>query len=106
MLAALLLVPVAYAQAPTAVSEVEQASNQPGAYYARQPQTESLDLHMYERIRTEGMTHGHAMDFGSALCGRNRPAPDRLTEHEESERVDARHADQDRPCECASGRLG
>jgi hypothetical protein len=33
-----------------------------------QPATESLDLTMYGRIRAEGMTHGRALDFASALC--------------------------------------
>jgi carboxypeptidase Q len=40
---------------------------QPGSYYGPQPATESLDLSMYARIRNEGLTHGHAMDFASAL---------------------------------------
>jgi carboxypeptidase Q len=29
---------------------------------------EHLDLGVYERIRTEGLTHGKAMEFASALC--------------------------------------
>jgi hypothetical protein len=41
---------------------------EPGGYYAHQPGTEALDLNMYERIRAEGMTHGHAIDFASALA--------------------------------------
>jgi hypothetical protein len=41
---------------------------QRGRYNAPQPGTEIVDLTMYERIRAEGMTHGHAMDFASALA--------------------------------------
>ncbi|WP_103932977.1 M20/M25/M40 family metallo-hydrolase [Bryocella elongata] len=37
------------------------------SYYGPQPATESLDLTMYQRIRTEGMTHGKVMDFAAAL---------------------------------------
>src|ERR1700759_4127130 len=37
------------------------------SYYGPQPPLVSLDLSMYERIRTEGLTHGHAMDLASAL---------------------------------------
>ena len=37
------------------------------SYYGPQPPLESLDLSMYERIRAEGLTHSHAMDFASAL---------------------------------------
>ncbi len=32
-----------------------------------QPATESLDLTMYSRIREEGLTHSHIMEFASAL---------------------------------------
>ena len=41
---------------------------QPGGYYSLQPAVEHLDLSMYERIRAEGMMHGKAMDFASALA--------------------------------------
>src|SRR5271156_5922284 len=32
-----------------------------------QPATESLDLGMYARIRTEGLDHSHIMEYASAL---------------------------------------
>src|SRR5579871_2826176 len=36
-------------------------------YAEVQPATETLDLAMYQRIREEGLTHSHVMEFGSAL---------------------------------------
>ena len=42
------------------------ATEQP-AYEQAQPATEALDLTMYGRIREEGLTHSHVMEFGSAL---------------------------------------
>src|ERR1700679_580904 len=49
-------------------------SNKPaeaGGYdYSRpepQPNTEALDLGMYARIREEGLTHSHVMDYAGAL---------------------------------------
>ncbi len=41
---------------------------QPGGYYGLQPSIEALDLSMYGRIRNEGMAHGMAMYFASALA--------------------------------------
>ncbi|HME37212.1 MAG TPA: M28 family peptidase [Candidatus Sulfotelmatobacter sp.] len=37
------------------------------SYELRQPATESLDLTMYQRIREEGLSHSHVMEYGSAL---------------------------------------
>ena len=48
-------------------ANAQRKGMQPGGYYGLQPATESLDLSMYERIRSEGMTHGKVMDFASAL---------------------------------------
>ncbi|KAA6461211.1 M20/M25/M40 family metallo-hydrolase [Acidobacteria bacterium AB60] len=36
-------------------------------YAEVQPATENLDLAMYQRIREEGLTHSHVMEFASAL---------------------------------------
>jgi carboxypeptidase Q len=47
---------------------VEVKGRQPGSYYGQQPAMESIDLNMYGRIRAEGMAHGRAMDFASALA--------------------------------------
>jgi hypothetical protein len=33
-----------------------------------QPASETIDFAMYERIRAEGLAHGQAMNFASALC--------------------------------------
>ena len=37
------------------------------SYELPQPQRESLDLGMYQRIRYEGLEHSHVMDYASAL---------------------------------------
>ena len=37
------------------------------SYELPQPATETLDLTMYQRIREEGLSHSHVMEFGSAL---------------------------------------
>ena len=69
LLAAILVAPIAttYAQKAATETTSEKKGIQPGGYYGTQPAVESLDLSMYERIRSEGMTHGKAMDFASAL---------------------------------------
>jgi hypothetical protein len=38
------------------------------SYELPQPAKENLDLAMYQRIREEGITHSHVMDFASALA--------------------------------------
>jgi hypothetical protein len=56
------------AEPPTgAAAGAETKGVQPGGYYGPQPAVESVDLSMYERIRAEGLNHGKAMDFASAL---------------------------------------
>ena len=37
------------------------------SYELPQPAKENLDYAMYQRIRDEGLTHSHVMDFASAL---------------------------------------
>ena len=37
------------------------------SYELSQPATETLDLTMYQRIREEGLTHSHIMEYASAL---------------------------------------
>ena len=41
-------------------------ANQP-SYELPQPQQETLDLNMYQRIRIEGLDHSHVMEYASAL---------------------------------------
>ncbi len=41
-------------------------ANQP-SYELPQPQRETLDYAMYQRIRTEGIGHSHVMEYASAL---------------------------------------
>jgi hypothetical protein len=54
--------------APVTEMSAEKKGMLPGGYYAAQPATEDLDLNMYARIRTEGLTHGKVMEFGAALA--------------------------------------
>ncbi len=37
------------------------------SYELPQPATENLDLTMYQRIRDEGLSHSHVMDYASGL---------------------------------------
>src|SRR6185312_6750368 len=58
----------AAAPEPKTETQVEHKGDQPGGYYGAQPPTENIDLTMYSRIRTEGLTHGKVMQFGAALA--------------------------------------
>jgi carboxypeptidase Q len=58
-------VPVAFAQAKKAVAATPAAAVP--SYYGPQPATESLDMNMYARIRTEGLQHSHVMEYISGL---------------------------------------
>ena len=49
-------------KAKAAAAEADQPS-----YELLQPAKENLDYTMYQRIRDEGLTHSHVMDFASAL---------------------------------------
>src|ERR1035437_7968664 len=40
------------------------------SYELAQPATENLDYTMYQRIRDEGLSHSHVMEFASALMDR------------------------------------
>jgi carboxypeptidase Q len=46
-------------------SKAEEASKP--SYELPQPATETLDLNMYQRIRDEGLSHSHIMEYASAL---------------------------------------
>jgi carboxypeptidase Q len=52
----------AAANKKTAPANAEQPS-----YSQPQPQRETLDLNMYQRIRLEGIDHSHVMEYASAL---------------------------------------
>jgi hypothetical protein len=56
----------AQAQKKSKAAEPEAAKTP--SYYGEQPSEESLDLTMYQRIRTEGLTHGKVMQFAGALA--------------------------------------
>ena len=65
---------IAFSSAVGAKVKDTPKSNKPtetaGYDYSRgeaQPATESLDLGMYTRIREEGLTHSHVMEYAGAL---------------------------------------
>ena len=49
-------------KAKAAAAEADQPS-----YELPQPAKENLDYTMYQRIREEGLTHSHVMEFAAAL---------------------------------------
>jgi hypothetical protein len=99
----LTVLPAANAADKSKTEKAKVATTAPVDPYAEvQPATETLDLTAYQRIREEGLNHSHVMDFAYRADGRHRPAPHRLAQPQEGQRVDARHADQDRPGKRAS----
>lgn len=58
--------PAAAAERPRNKAMAAEESRQP-SYYGPQPTTETLDLGMYARIRTEGLSHSHVMDYMTGL---------------------------------------
>src|SRR5580658_9617356 len=85
------------------------ASNKPaelhGYDYTRgetQPATESLDLGMYARIREEGLTHSHVMEYAGALFDDIGP---RLTGSPNLARANAWTRDQLTAMGCANAHL-
>src|SRR5271155_189996 len=66
----LLFYPTFVACAADKKLSVEKSAAQHGYDYERpaiQPSTENLDLAMYSRIREEGFSHSHIMEYASAL---------------------------------------
>src|ERR1051325_2873199 len=47
--------------------KVAAPENTPPSYELPQPERESLDLSMYQRIRDEGIVHSHVMEYASGL---------------------------------------
>ena len=50
-----------------AADKSKPASASEPSYDQPQPERETLDLNMYQRIRLEGLNHSHAMEYASAL---------------------------------------
>ncbi len=48
-------------------SKTNSAGASQPSYELPQPQQETLDLNMYQRIREEGIDHSHVMEYASAL---------------------------------------
>jgi carboxypeptidase Q len=51
-----------------AVNKKAASTTEQPSYAQPQPQRESLDLNMYQRIRLEGLEHSHVMEYASALA--------------------------------------
>jgi carboxypeptidase Q len=72
------------------------------SYELPQPTTETLDLTMYQRIREEGLSHSHVMEFGSALADGIGP---RLTGSPNLQRANAWTRDQLAAMGCSNAHL-
>jgi hypothetical protein len=72
------------------------------SYELPQPETETLDLTMYQRIRDEGLSHSHVMEFGSALADGIGP---RLTGSPNLQRANAWTRDQFTAMGCSNAHL-
>jgi carboxypeptidase Q len=63
-----LVLPLSVFAADKAVDKKEKAAEaDKPSYELPQPAKENIDLSMYERIRDEGVTHSHVMDYASGL---------------------------------------
>lgn len=65
-LTVLLCLPLSSIAADKKSKETKPEENKP-SYELPQPATENLDLNIYQRIRDEGLSHSHIMDYASAL---------------------------------------
>src|ERR1700728_2320358 len=72
------------------------------SYELPQPATENLDFTMYQRIRDEGLTHSHVMDFASALADGIGP---RLTGSPNVHKANEWTRDQLRAMGCSNAHL-
>ena len=62
-----LVVFLACALPAVAADKSKTTSTSEPSYDQPQPEGETLDLNMYQRIRLEGLNHSHAMEYASAL---------------------------------------
>src|SRR5579871_2651047 len=77
------------------------APSQP-SYEQPQPQRETLDINMYQRIRMEGLEHSHVMEYASALDDGIGP---RLTGSENLQRANEWTRDQFTAMGCKNAHL-
>ncbi len=64
---ALLIAFALLSSAAAANKKTNATSTEQPSYDQPQPQRETLDLNMYQRIRLEGLEHSHVMEFATAL---------------------------------------
>src|SRR5579871_1751258 len=67
ILTALLSLTLLSSAADKKSKEAKADENAKPSYELAQPTTETLDLSMYQRIREEGLTHSHVMEYASGL---------------------------------------
>jgi carboxypeptidase Q len=78
------------------------AAEAPSSYEGPQPDRETLDLNMYQRIREEGINHSHIMEYASALTDGIGP---RLTGSPNMAKANAWTRDQFTAMGCANAHL-
>jgi len=78
------------------------AASTTSSYEAPQPERETLDLDMYQRIRNEGLYHSHIMEYASALTDGIGP---RLTGSPNMAKANAWTRDQFTAMGCANAHL-
>ncbi len=84
-----------------AANKKAESAEQP-SYAQPQPQRESLDLNMYQRIRIEGLDHSHVMEYASALADGIGP---RLTGSQNLAKANAWTRDQFTAMGCVNSHL-
>ncbi len=100
VLALLLILPLAAADKKD--DKKAAGENAPPSYELPQPERESLDLAMYERIRDEGIAHSRIMEFASGLMDGIGP---RLTGSPNMKRANEWTRDQLTAMGCANAHL-
>src|SRR5947199_2264368 len=81
--------------------ETKPEENKP-SYEQAQPATENLDLTMYQRIRDEGLSHSHVMEYASGLMDGIGP---RLTGSPNAKRANEWTRDQLTAMGCSNAHL-
>src|SRR6202140_3571931 len=99
--AALLCLSVSVSAAEKKTKEAKAEEAKP-SYELPQPATENLDYTMYQRIRDEGLSHSHVMEFASALADGIGP---RLTGSPNLKRANEWTRDQFTAMGCANAHL-
>jgi carboxypeptidase Q len=101
-IAVLLCLPFCLTAADKKTKDAKADDSAKPSYELAQPATETLDLTMYQRIREEGLSHSHVMDYASALADGIGP---RLTGSPNLKRANEWTRDQLTAMGCANAHL-